>query len=245
MKPVVICDIDGTVSDDRWRRTLLTRDHLDTYHSLACEDEAATDVVEEALVCTDYNGAELYFISGRPERYREATAAWLHQHFGKLPFCLLMRAEGDHRPSPEMKAAMLRTHINADDVCGVFEDRTDILDAYAREGVRPHVMKLVDLDAEQDETAATILAAGAKTYAERNEVYGDNWRNFAPVMRALFPDGVPQELIFSDKWNLFEMVVGKLTRFANSKLTHRDSIHDAMVYAAMVENCLREEEQNG
>jgi hypothetical protein len=32
----------------------------------------------------------------------------------------------------------------------------------------------------------------------------------------------------------------KLTRFANSNLTHRDSIHDAMVYAAMVEHCVKE-----
>lgn len=242
MKPVVICDIDGTVSDDRWRRTLMERRLLPTYHALASEDEADADVVEQVLRCTDYNGAELYFITGRPENYRNATAAWLHRYFGKLPFCLLMRPEDDERPSPEFKAAALRTHVNADDVCGVFEDRADVLDAYAREGVRPHVMKLVDLDAEQDETAATILSAGAKTYAERNEVYGDNYRNVAPVMRALFPEGVPSDLVLRDEWHLFEILVVKMTRFANSKLTHRDSIHDSMVYAAMIENCIREKE---
>jgi hypothetical protein len=38
-------------------------------------------------------------------------------------------------------------------------------------------------------------------------------------------------------------MVVKLTRFANSGLTHEDSIHDAAVYAAMVESLIRKEKQ--
>lgn len=243
MKPVVICDIDGTVSDDRWRRTLLDRRLLPTYHALAPEDEPVEDVVESVTRCADYNRAELYFITGRPENYREATAAWLHRFFGSVPFCLLMRPENDERSSPDLKAALLRGHVNAADVVGAFEDRADVLDAYLREGVRSHVTKLVDISAPEKESAATVLSEGANTYAERNEVYGDNFRRVVPTMRALFPNGVPPDLVFRDEWHLFELLVVKLTRFANSNFTHRDSIHDAMVYAAMIEDCIREGEK--
>jgi hypothetical protein len=33
-------------------------------------------------------------------------------------------------------------------------------------------------------------------------------------------------------------MIVKITRFANSDLNHKDSIHDAAVYAAMVESLL-------
>jgi hypothetical protein len=44
-----------------------------------------------------------------------------------------------------------------------------------------------------------------------------------------------------NKWHLFELMVVKLTRFANSGLTHQDSIHDLAVYAAMVESIVNQE----
>jgi hypothetical protein len=89
--------------------------------------------------------------------------------------------------------------------------------------------------------ASDILASGAATYAERNKVYGDNYRMVAPIMKVLFPYGVPARVIHSDKWHMFELLVVKITRFATSKLEHIDSIHDAMVYAAMIEASIKEE----
>jgi hypothetical protein len=86
-----------------------------------------------------------------------------------------------------------------------------------------------------------VLEAMAKTYRERNAVYGDNWRNVGNVMVQLFPDGV--ELSDADafnRWHLFELIIVKLTRFANSNLEHVDSIHDIAVYAAMLEAALTE-----
>jgi len=88
---------------------------------------------------------------------------------------------------------------------------------------------------------ADLLAKMADTYRERNKVYGDNWRNVGNVMMALFPDGI--ELLNADafnRWHLFELIVVKLTRFANSRLTHADSIHDIAVYAAMIEAAIIE-----
>jgi hypothetical protein len=93
-------------------------------------------------------------------------------------------------------------------------------------------------------TAADILAEMADTYRERNKVYGDNYKRVGAVMAAMFPNGVE---LFTEEdynvWHLFELMVVKLTRFANSGLTHEDSIHDAAVYAAMVESLIRKEKQ--
>jgi hypothetical protein len=80
------------------------------------------------------------------------------------------------------------------------------------------------------------LRAAAKTFEERNRVYGNNYLNVGNVMKGLFPDGMVLKTADDfASWHLLELAVVKLTRFANSKLTHLDSIHDATVYCAMLE----------
>lgn len=88
-------------------------------------------------------------------------------------------------------------------------------------------------------TPDQILAEMAVTFKERNAVYGDNWKSVGDVMAALFPDGILlKSAADANRWHLFELIVVKLTRFANSGLTHADSIHDAAVYGAMLESIL-------
>ena len=92
--------------------------------------------------------------------------------------------------------------------------------------------------------AADILAEMADTFRERNKVYGDNYKRVGAVMMALFPQGMSLTSAEDfNKWHLFELMVVKLTRFANSGLTHQDSIHDLAVYAAMVESLIQQETQ--
>lgn len=87
--------------------------------------------------------------------------------------------------------------------------------------------------------AADILQEMADTFRERNKVYGDNYKRVGEVMKALFPNGVALKTAEDfNRWHLFELQIVKLTRFANSGLTHRDSIHDEAVYAAMVESLI-------
>lgn len=87
------------------------------------------------------------------------------------------------------------------------------------------------------------LRAAAKTFEERNRVYGNNYLNVGNVMKGLFPDGMVLKTAEDfASWHLLELVIVKLTRFANSKLTHRDSIHDATLYCAMLEALIAEPE---
>jgi hypothetical protein len=87
-------------------------------------------------------------------------------------------------------------------------------------------------------TAADILADMADTYRQRNAVYGDNYKRVAPIIKILWPNGVPPELVVTDQWHLFELMIVKITRFAISDLTHQDSIHDTSVYGAMIDAIL-------
>ena len=85
-----------------------------------------------------------------------------------------------------------------------------------------------------------ILHAMAVTFKERNAVYGSNYKMVGPIMKILFPNGVPVELLGSDQFHLFELTIVKLSRLAISNLTHVDSAHDAAVYLAMQESIIRE-----
>lgn len=88
---------------------------------------------------------------------------------------------------------------------------------------------------------AIILDEMADTFRQRNAMYGDNYRMVAKLVKVLFPNGVPPELVVSDQWHLLELKLVKLSRFAISNLTHIDSIHDDAVYSAMIESIIHEQ----
>jgi hypothetical protein len=88
-------------------------------------------------------------------------------------------------------------------------------------------------------SADQILANAAETFAERRKVYGDNYKRVGAAMAALFPNGV--ELKTADDHNRFHilmLVIVKLSRYCVNweKGGHQDSIHDAAVYCAMLED---------
>lgn len=101
--------------------------------------------------------------------------------------------------------------------------------------------KTLDWMKNGSKTAADILSAAAETFRERNSVYGSNYLMIKKLMDVLFPGGVPSELVHTDRWHLFELMLVKLSRFAISSLTHQDSIRDLTVYGAMVEAALPKE----
>jgi hypothetical protein len=85
-----------------------------------------------------------------------------------------------------------------------------------------------------------ILEAGARTYRARNAIYGDSWETFRDIMALLFADGIdlrePDNIVI---YNLLSHLVGKIVRFKNAGFKNTDSMHDASVYAAMIEAYVR------
>ena len=89
-----------------------------------------------------------------------------------------------------------------------------------------------------NKTVPQLLGDAAKTFEQRNKVYGSAYKRHGYVMSALLPDGV--RLNSSEdfmRFGLLNMVVGKLVRYSSNFAGggHADSIHDAMVYCAMLE----------
>jgi len=85
--------------------------------------------------------------------------------------------------------------------------------------------------------ADEILYQAADLYRERDLVYGSNFNKVAAVLESMFPDGVTiRNADEFRRWHNFELIVVKMCRFAQSGLTHMDSIRDSCVYCAIVDS---------
>lgn len=104
-----------------------------------------------------------------------------------------------------------------------------------------HLLSWEEVIVSEPEHPTTVveecLIDAANTYAERNAVYKDNLDMVGKVMTILFPDGVT--LMTHDehiRFHTFSLLIMKLTRYAVSGLTHKDSIHDSIVYCAIIQS---------
>jgi hypothetical protein len=241
---VVVFDLDGCISDDRHRRHLYpygADEDYKPYHDAAWKDPAMNkNIVLEHIMA----GRALLFVTARPVSYTATTCSWLNQNFPALnTWDVLMRPEHNRMPSPDLKIHLLEQGRDTwDRVLVAYDDREDVLKAYSEYGIPTcHLSYPMTVHPARD--APDVLRAMADTYEKRNAVYGSNWQQVAPVMKALFPVGIPDNLVFQNHWHLFELIIVKLTRFANSGLEHADSIHDAAVYAALIETILENDDE--
>ena len=248
-RQIAIFDLDGCISDDTERKKFLP-DYAE-YHDRLDQDP----VMNHMLVIGQHElGREIVFLTARPETYRVQTLKWLYKAFGDdlVDQCrLLMRDNSDHRKSPAMKLHRLITEgIACEEIVIAYDDRVDVLAAYKTYGIKK--CRILDADGARKFSlkkevkpipsgkVPTILREMASTYEERNAVYGNNYELVTQVLNVLFPDGVPKEIYGTYAHNLLEMVVGKITRFVKSGLKHKDSIHDAAVYCAIIESTLED-----
>lgn len=89
-----------------------------------------------------------------------------------------------------------------------------------------------------EKTAADFLDEAAKTFRDRNAVYGDNFKRVGAVMAALFPEGITLKTEDDhNRFHIFALCVIKMTRYTQNWNVggHADSIHDNTVYSAMLE----------
>ena len=250
---IAIFDIDGTVADDRWRRNLIdynTTDRVKRYERYHCAAAADEPINRHLLEKHVLAGNNILFATSRPINYYEATSRWVRWAFSNTPHMLVMRALQDARPSPEVKLMMVQSIAEEYDIVQIYEDREDVCSVLRQEGYPvTYVTTCSDNPAEavagendgllDHPSAAEILQKGAATYAARNAAYGDNYKRFGYTMESMFPMGL--KVRTAEDWNrlgVFVQIVSKLTRFANADMQHSDSVHDLMVYAAMMEELL-------
>lgn len=137
MKKAVIFDIDGTLADIDHRRKLLEGDKPDWRGFHAGVDGDLPNIPVVALYRALWEGGQFTMIltSGRAERWRAHTEAWLF--WNEIPFGeLLMRVDGDGRADHIIKQEFL-DHIRAkgEDVLFAVDDRQQVVDMWRRNGV--------------------------------------------------------------------------------------------------------------
>ncbi len=117
-----VVDLDGVVADVRHRLPFLDRrpKDWDGFFAAAVDDPVLPEgraVVEELLT----RSHRIVWLTGRPERCRADTVAWLARH-GLPEASLYMRGDRDRRPARETKLEKVRELARHRTVAVVVDD---------------------------------------------------------------------------------------------------------------------------
>ena len=130
MKHIVVVDIDGTIAKIGDRLKYITHQNpkdYDAFYDHCDEDNPIKEICN--VVWTLAHEYDIVFCTGRAERCRKQTEAWLHRHLF-LPdgYALLMRKNGDHRHDVDVKPELLReVGIYPQQVLCILEDRNSMV----------------------------------------------------------------------------------------------------------------------
>ena len=135
---IIVVDLDGTLCNSAHRDHLAVAKLWDEFHSALKFDEPWPDIA--TLIRTMASSHCIIGVTGRNEKYRMQTYAWLHKHKVWIE-TLLMRPQfdftSDHVLKPEMLIEELnRTGRSIDDVLFILEDRDKVVEAWRNLGLR-------------------------------------------------------------------------------------------------------------
>jgi hypothetical protein len=134
IKDIIICDLDGTLANCEHRRHYVENKpkNWDAFYA-GVSDDIVDDTVLTLLRDLD---RYVVFCTGRPERCRVDTDAWIGEHYGRVRrYELLMRQDGDYRADYIVKQELLDNHIDKDRVLFVLDDRQQVVDMWRRNGL--------------------------------------------------------------------------------------------------------------
>ncbi|MET9920320.1 hypothetical protein ABZZ04_25015 [Streptomyces sp. NPDC006435] len=132
-RPLAVFDLDGTLADSAHRRHHLEgrRRDWDRFFAAAVDDPPLAEGVR--LVLSSAEECEIRYLTGRPERCRRDTVAWLAGH-GLPEGRLHMRRDGDRRPARRTKLETLRRLGREREVRMLVDDDELVCDAAERAG---------------------------------------------------------------------------------------------------------------
>ena len=158
---IFICDVDNCISDDSHRmhllpdsvrcyartshpiiddpkpRNLLTDDDFHQYH-MNCIFDVPRNINK---LYNDGVADQIWMVTAMPQSYNHLRWWWFAQHIispVRRRMQLIMRPNGDHSPSEELKVRLLKEkfkmdHRDPSEVVLAIDDRNDVLDAYRDE----------------------------------------------------------------------------------------------------------------
>jgi len=131
---VFICDIDGTIADNKHREHLIKEAGWDAFFD-ACDKDKPIEHMRILLAALcEYE--EIVYVTGRPERVREKTILWLNRHGFTEGYAMYMRPNGDHRPDHVLKKELLEDlKVEGFEPIMSFDDRQQVVDMWREMGV--------------------------------------------------------------------------------------------------------------
>ena len=136
---IIVCDVDGTLSNHDHRIGLVTgpKKDYEAYYSKMYLDVPFPEAQRVLKSFTLNPALGFWLLTGRPERYRAATEAWLREHFSFLTrYHLFMRPDGDYTKASIFKERVLQSKLIAEELEPIFID-DDLRNAemYSRYGI--------------------------------------------------------------------------------------------------------------
>ena len=138
-KSWIVCDLDGTLCDERHRAQHAEAKDWETYHSLCKDDKPWEDTLAIVSRLTADDSIGLMIITGRTEPYREMTRKWFDQT-GVFPDVLLMRPKDNYEKAGVLKVSQLEGFFGSKEkaiasVIVVLEDSDKVTQAWRDYGL--------------------------------------------------------------------------------------------------------------
>jgi phosphoglycolate phosphatase-like HAD superfamily hydrolase len=141
-RPLAVFDIDGVVADVRHRlHHVETRpkDWDSFFAEAAVDPPIAAGLALAAEYAADH---DLVWLTGRPQRLRRATVAWLRHH-GLRVAVLHMRPSRDFRPAPRFKTDVLTEIARRSEIGVVVDDDPAVVEALQAAGFPARLVEFV------------------------------------------------------------------------------------------------------
>lgn len=136
MRPLAVFDIDGVLADVTHRLHHLRSRPRDWRAFFAEADRDGPLQLGIELLHRYERDLEIRYLTGRPERLRAVTGAWLRRH-GLPDGPIAMRGNRDFRPSRLFKTERLRRWMaEGSRIAVVVDDDPAVVDAIAELGLR-------------------------------------------------------------------------------------------------------------
>ena len=137
----IVFDLDGTLANITHRLHFVKNGakNWDSFFKAIPDDQPIKEMVDLAVTLLKADDKPVAFATGRPERTRKDTVAWLLDNGIDTNFeaRLFMRGDGDKRPDHIVKKIILSDmrKVGLDPVL-VFDDRQSVVDMWREEGIR-------------------------------------------------------------------------------------------------------------
>ncbi|MER5611205.1 hypothetical protein [Streptomyces sp. NPDC002215] len=132
-RPLAVFDLDGTLADSGHRQHYLEgrRRDWDGFFAAAVDDPPLAEGVRLAL--DSAGSCEVRYLTGRPERCRRDTVAWLAEQ-GLPEGRVYMRRDGDRRPARHTKLEILKRLGREREIRMLVDDDELVCDAAEQAG---------------------------------------------------------------------------------------------------------------